>query len=100
MSFELQEPREEDLLDVNVIRKLCGDDAQTMLVPFEMTEPREEDLLDVNVIRKLCGGDAVTITMFNSEGQKVSWKDIIEKKINRDELTTVMTYQDGKVEVM
>jgi len=66
---------------------------------FEMQEPREEDLIPIGSVKELCGNDAVTIKMITKDGQAVSWLDYHNKKYLPTDLITVMTHQDGSVEI-
>lgn len=66
---------------------------------LDMQEPREEDLIPIGSVKELCGGDAISIKMVTKDGQSVSWKDVIDKKYSSDDLITVMTNQDGSVEI-
>lgn len=66
---------------------------------FEMQEPRDEDLIPVGSIKELCGNDAISVKMITKDGQTVSWLDYHNKKHLVKDLITVMTHQDGCVEI-
>jgi hypothetical protein len=66
---------------------------------LDMQEPRDEDLIPIGSVKELCGNDTVKIKMVTKDGQAVSWKDVIDKKYLSSDLITVMTNQDGTVEI-
>lgn len=63
-----------------------------------LREPRPDELLNSNKVKELCGNDTVSIKIYTKEGEKVTWKDIIDKKYLPENLITVMVYSDGTKE--
>ncbi len=60
-----------------------------------MCEPRPEDLIESKEIKKFCGNDIIKIKLTTEEGQAVTWKDVIDKKISFNNIITTMIHENG-----
>ena len=66
---------------------------------YGISEPRDEDLISADSVKELRGNDTIKIKIVTKDGQPVSWIDYHNKKYPVEDLITVMTHQDGSVQI-